>query len=478
MQTLFLSTLSGVYDMPKRRNNRKTKKHNIRKRELTYIENEIEHINPLLNRKTLELEVRDNYEQYYQLIMYQKWLSMTDGQKQAVRYHLENNKVFSLEGTVIDFLQPKGTKYDEIDFSSPSIKSLPKAFVMDLSECRNMFTTDDNDWEDPSSHLQQMFMFSTGIDSTLVYFTDKNGDLCEINSTCDVNIIAKYRYNPTMGTAEEDLAYTQFKETLDMKLGLKHLLFDREDAFRSWHTEESLPANYSFQTLEEVRLPQIDQICDELGIEEHAREIYSNAYLRAIGTELFGDMYRQAIAGSDEKTIISLLRKTLLTPIIGGEYRDSLLICRRLLVKNIVFSFLKALSKDLVMPKRTFGAHPIHRSRKKNKNNPSYKPYTYITIDADRLLTLRRERKSKVRKSEQYQTQVEKTMGYRWVKEDTPQGLKENEDIYDIMESKTGAILYKVKRPVRGYTRNAHLPMRSENVDQPKQKTMRVRNIF
>lgn len=475
--------------MPKRRNNRKTKRYNIKKRATNYIENEIEHINPLLNRKTLELGVRNDYDEFYQIMMHRKWHSMTNGQKQAVSYHIENNKVFSLEEKVVDFLLPKCTKFDEIDLSNKSIKSLPKAFILDLSEGRNMFTCDDglwtveelweNDgWEDM---FNQRSMFPTGINSVLVFFTDKDNNLCEINSTCDVNIIAKYKRNPKYGHEEEDERYVHFETTLDKKVGLEHLLFDREDAFKSWQTDDDdsvYPANYSFQTLEEVRMAFIDTICDDLGIEEHARESYSNAYLRAVGKSLFGDTYEAVIGESDDQTANKLMRKTLLTPIIGGEYKDNLLICRRLLVKNIVFSFLKALSKDLVLPKRVLGSHPIHRSRKKNKNNPSHKPYTYITIDADKLLTLRRERKSQVRKSEQYQTQVKKTMGYRWVKEDTPKGLKENEDIYDIMESKTGAILYKVKRPVSGYTRNAHLPKRNVETPPPKSKVVRVRNII
>ena len=35
----------------------------------------------------------NDYDEFYQIMMHRKWHSMTDGQKQAVSYHIENNKV-------------------------------------------------------------------------------------------------------------------------------------------------------------------------------------------------------------------------------------------------------------------------------------------------------------------------------------------------------------------------------------------------
>ena len=251
-----------------------------------------------------------------------------------------------------------------------------------------------------------------------------------------------------------------------------------------------MDANFNLSTIEDLLMFDIDKLCSKFDIDDDARNSYSNAYLRAVGRFMFDhldhldlDKLPKTIYGTEfeDQKHLNNVRDTLLTPLVPKTgCVKGFKVARQILTCNLVMSFLKAITEKQIISTQKRAIHPSLRGRKKNKKSNRTNNYSYITIDSETLTSLKRERRNTVRKSERYQTQVADTMGFRWVREGTPQGLREDEDIYDIVENiSTGIIKYKVKRPIQGYTRNAHLPKRAESENPtPQKSTTKVKSFL
>ena len=472
--------------MPKRRY-KKRKKQVIQKRDLTLIESEIFNNFGGKIREDLTLRIPPKEHPYLSYIALDKWQSIPDSRKQAIRYHQRKSKVFSLSTKVKDFLIPKTIYIENIDFGK--LPNLPSAFVIDLSEGSNMFAISPNRDIDAQMDITEIYNSCCphSLNSCLVYF-EKDNALGSPQSFDKIVIVAKYVNDPLVENIDEDPVYQKWarggKDLYAAKQGVRHLLFDCEDAFSVSQdpTLKDGDTDYEIETIEEIKLAEIDSICEEMGILESAREVYSDAYIRVfidnfiLDTDQFGNSIKNLLS---EREILEMGRKVLLSPIISNfldmEKHEKLRMARMVLTNNLVLAFLKALSEEVVVSNPTHSVHPMVRNRKSLRGQPNNNPYSYITIDADRLVSFKRKRKQSVRRSDRYQTEVEATTGARWV---TDEKLGADEEIYDLKEStKTGKILYKVRRPVRSYVRNGHLPKRKAEDNSPLPKVTKVRNI-
>lgn len=482
--------------MANRKNRKKPNRFNVRKRQETLMENEILVTYKDIDHKDLEtFDITDHYDNYYYPTWTNdKWKQLPLAWKQAYAYHQRNQKVFEIEDTLVSLLSPMTTTIDQVDKSK--LKGLPKAFIIDVqnSVMKTFFCCPkeklDNFLEllvDENLEASQFYNDSFawyGVQSILIYFEDVNGNLCDPTDFHNLCFVVKCCCDVNAKTLEEDELYHRSALGDPMrKYDIAQLrLFRAEDNFKVFINEEHKPTNFEIITIEDLLLDQIDTLCKEKDISETARNTYSNAYLRAIG-ELDiisgdGSMPNHYIASS-EADKLKQIRETLLVPLIPKtELTQNISVCRRILTSNLVVSFLKAYTEKQLVSKSYRSVHPVFSKKKKNRGKTQ--SYSYITIDSESLTTLKSERRNTVRRSERYQTTVEKTMGYRWVREGTPQGLKDDEEIYDISEDTvSGIIKYKVKRPISGYTRNAHLPKRSESEDTPPKRAItKVKSFF
>lgn len=482
--------------MPKRKNNRpkRNKKWNVRSREQSLIENEINSTFRDINHDDLEnFDCQDGYDFpiRYRDWTNSKWSQLPLVTKQAYAYHQRNLKVFEIEERLTSFLLPKRTNINDLDKSK--LKGLPKAFVIDVSKSQNLICSMNDLEKQRYDFTSSSYPFA--LNSMLIYFEDQNGNLCDPQDHHRICVIAQYPHDPKVREYEEDYLLNRYSQQDPRRPYdvAQARLFHTQDCFAIWRAEEHKDTNYDLTTVEEMILPSLDEMCALGQFSEEDMTNYTAKYLQAVYLyfaqsstvdslpQEMKDFVSDKMLSGDTR-YLNNIRNLLLTPIftnndVGDDIMSSTLLCRRITTSNLVNSFLKSLTEEQVISSQVRSFHPVLKNRKKKvKGNPI--SYSYVTIDSNKLATLKRERKSTVRRSERYQTQVEETMGYRWVKENTPQGLKDNEDIFDIKESKTGAILYKVKRPVSGYTRNRHLPKKvTELVDKPTATVTKVKSF-
>ena len=484
----------------RRNNGRKRRSFDVRKREYpTLVELEaMQTFSPQLVKQDLTFDSGENCR--YREWTNRKWEQLTPSIKSAIVYHHRNQKLFALDSKLIDFLIPKRVVINDID--RDKLKGLPKCFILDLSVATNLLTTMPK--EDQNIIDLNSLSFPLAINSVMVFFEDKDGNLCEPQNYHSICIKAHYSYDPKHRHYEDAFASTRYKGHPDRHYDIAYMrLFTNEDNFRVFNEEEYKEKSFSVLTLEEYKLAEIDNYCDEHEILEEARSAYSDAYLRACydfllskdtGNEVLdhqmhqfdqilkhcdnhGDLRNIGISeeglndwlGEQKEkgrvnpwgSVLSSIRKLLLTPLINldhipsSDHKAQCFMSRRIVTTNIVLSFLKALTEEQVITSKKRSFHPLTANRKRNRNSAHPTTYSYITIDTQQLTTLRRARKSAVRRSDRYQTQVGGFKAFRWV---TDGKLESDEDIFDLRENKIGTILYKVRRPITGYTRNKHLP--------------------
>lgn len=476
----------------------KSNKFNVRSRDCTLMENEILYTYKDIDHNDLEnFDIMDHHSYYkYPTWTNDKWKQLPLAWKQAYAYHQRNQKVFQLEDRLVSFLLPMMTTVDQID--KAKLKGLPKAFIVDVqhSTVNNFFCVEEEMFDNFLDYLidndvensQQTAFFNEhyatfGINSILIYFEDETGNICDPTEFSNICFVSKILCDKNSKSLRDCPFYNKHPLGDPMRdYDIAQLrLFRGEDNFKVFEHDTEKPNNFELSTIEETLMSKIDAICKEKDIGENARNSYSNAYLRAVGElKCNGDdsTILDHLFSEKEEDRLDSIRKTLLVPLLQkSEITNSISVCRRILASNLVISFLKAYTDKQVISSSYNAIHPLHRNRKRNRGKTQ--TYSYITIDSDSLTTLKRERRNTVRRSERYQTQVAKTMGYRWVREGTPQGLRENEDIYDIVEDTvTGVVKYKVKRPIQGYTRNAHLPKKLESETAPKRSTTKVKSFL
>ena len=493
--------------MPRKRrnNNRKRRFDDVRSREYpSLVEIEVMRtFTPKLVNEDLTFDAGENcrYREWTNL----KWNRLPLPMKSAIVYHHKHQKVFALDSKLIDFLIPKRVVINDID--RDKLKGLPKSFILDLSVADNLLTVMPKENEN-IINLNSL-SYPAAINSVLVYFEDKDGNLCEPQNYHSICMKGHYAYDPKYRHYEDAFANAHPKGHPNRHYDIARMrLFKNEDNFRVFTGEEYKEKDFSVLTLEEYKLAEIDNYCDDHEISEEARFAYSDAYLKACydyllskdtGNEVldnkmhqfdqilqhcdnYGDLRNIGISqeglndwiGEQKEkgrvnpwsTVLGSIRKLLLTPMIDlddiqyststkYDHKAYTLMSRRIVTTNVVLSFLKALTEEQVITSKKRSFHPLSANRKRNKNSIHPTTYSYITIDTQQLTTLRRARKSAVRRSERYQTQVEGFKAFRWV---TDEKLEVDEDIFDLRENKIGTILYKVKRSITGYTRNRHLP--------------------
>ncbi len=489
--------------MSKRNKNRKRRSFNdVRSREYpTLVELEVmQTFPPQLVTKDLTFDAGENclYREWTNL----KWNGLPFAMKSAIAYHHKHQKVFVLESKLIDFLIPKRVVVNDLD--REKLKGLPKSFILDLSVADNLLTIMPK--ENQGLIDLNTLSFPLGISGVLVYFEDKEGNLCEPQNYHSICMKAHYLINPNCKHLEDAFVNAHPEGHPNRHYDIARMrLFDNEDNFRVFTEEEWKERSFSVLTLEEYKLAEIDNYCDQNEITEDARLSYSDAYLRACYNYLvsnnieldrkmhdldkilrFGENYSdlrnigiakegldnwlaERIANGENSwsDVLKYIRKILLTPLIdldhisSDDHKAHCFMSRRIVTTNIVLSFLKSLTEEQIISSKKRSFHPLTANRKRNRNSIHPTTYSYITIDTQQLTTLRRARKSAVRRSERYQTQVEGFSAFRWV---TDEKLGVDEDIFDLRENKTGTILYKVKRSITGYTRNKHLPKKKEIV--------------
>ena len=487
--------------MQKRRNNKQKKKWNVRSREQSLIENEINGTFRDIDHDNLEnfdCQVGYDFPLRYREWTNSKWSQLPMVTKQAYAYHQRNLKVFEIESKLVSFLLPKRTTIDEIDKSK--LKGLPKAFVVDVSRSQNLLCSMVDLEKDNFDFYGSSFPYA--LNSLLIYFEDQNGNLCNAEDHHRICVIAQYPHDPSVKEYDQDFLLNRYdhhdpRRRYDVA---QARLFYTQDAFAIWRAEEHKDTNYDLTTVEEMILSDLDRMCAEGQFSEEDMTNYSPNYIQSVfsyfasGAEKTGlpsdatDLIIDKVITGNPK-YLNRIRDLLLTPVFtnnecGADVASSALICRRIATSNLVNAFLKSLTEEQVISSQVRSFHPVMRNKKRNKVKGNPISYSYVTIDSDKLATLKRERKDSVRRSERYQTQVAETMGYRWVREDTPQGLKADEDIFDIVEDTvTGVVKYKVKRPVKAYTRNKHLPPRRNpqsvvsDSDDPKAQITRVKSF-
>lgn len=488
--------------MTKRRRNNRRRTYDVRRREYPSLV-EIEVMNtfrPHLVKQDLTFDAGENCR--YREWTNRKWNGLPLIMKSAVVNHHRNQKVFALDSKLIDFLIPKRVVINDID--RDKLKGLPKSFILDLSSADNLLTIMPK--ENQNIIDLNSISFPLAVNSVMVFFEDKEGNLCEPQNYHSVCIKAHYTYDPKYRHYEDAFANKRPQGHPDRHYDIAYMrLFTNEDNFRVFKEEEYKEKPFSVLTLEEYKLAEIDNYCDQHEISEEARFAYSDAYLKACydyllskdsGNEVldnkmhqfdqilkhcdnYGDLRNIGITqeGLDKwvaeqkakggenawSSVLKSIRKLLLTPMIDlqnipntkYDHKAHTLMSRRIVTTNIVLSFLKSLTEEQVITTEKRSFHPLTVNRKRNRNSIHPTTYSYITIDTQQLTTLRRARKSAVRGSDRYQTQVEGFKAFRWV---TDEKLGGDEDIFDLRENKIGTILYKVKRSITGYTRNKHLP--------------------
>ena len=488
--------------MKRRNNGRKRRAFDVRKREFVSLI-ELETMNtfkPSQVKKDLTFDSGEDCR--YREWTNRKWEQLTPSMKSAVVYHHKNQKVFALEGKLIDFLLPKEVSISDLD--RDKLKGLPKCFILDLQHAENLISILPEEGQNIITMNEQSFPHA--INGVMVFFEDKEGNLCEPQDYHRICMRAHYAYDPNHRHYENATAKVRPQGHPDRHYDIAYKrLFQNEDNFSVCLREGYKEKSFSILTLEEYKLAEIDNYCDEHEISEDARFAYSDAYLRAcyqflinkvtgnkaldnqmrkldtvirhsdnhgdlrnigITDQALGDWLTEQKENKYLVPILTTIRKMLLTPMIdfadGHPNPVSILLPRRLVTSNIVLAFLKSLTEEQVITTEKRSFHPLSANRKRKRK--SYQPitYSYITIDTQQLTTLRRERKSSVRRSDRYQTKVNGFKAFRWV---TDGKLEQREDIFDLRENKTGTILYKVRRAVTGYTRNSHLPKKKKLFD-------------
>ena len=488
--------------MPRKRrnNNRKRRTFDVRKREFpSLVELEaMQTFPPKLVNKDLTFDATE-YSRYREWTN-RRWEQLTPSMKSAIVYHHKHQKVFALDSKLIDFLIPKRVVINDID--RDKLKGLPKSFILDLSVADNLLTVMPKDHQNIID--LNSLSYPHAINSVMVFFEDKDGNLCEPQDYHSICIKAHYAYDPKHKHYEDAFANAHPKGHPNRHYDIAYMrLFTNVDNFRVYNEGEHKERSFSVLTLEEYKLAEIDNYCDDHEISEEARFAYSDAYLKACydyllskdtGNEVldnkmhqfdqilqhcdgYGDLRNIGISQEglndwigEQKgkgrvnpwsSVLSSIRKLLLTPLIdlqnipSDDHKAQCFMSRRIVTTNIVLSFLKALTEEQVITNKKRSFHPLTANRKRNRNSAHPTTYSYITIDTQQLTSLRRARKSAVRRSDRYQTQVEGFKAFRWV---TDEKLVTDEDIFDLRENKIGTILYKVRRSITGYTRNRHLP--------------------
>ena len=502
----------------KRRNNQRRRRRrfdDVRSREYpTLVEIEVMRtFSPKLVNKDLTFDAGEDCR--YREWTNSKWNGLPLPMRSAITYHHKHQKVFALDSKLIDFLIPKRVVINDID--RDKLKGLPKSFILDLSVADNLLTVMPK--ENQGIIDLNSLSYPHAINGVLVYFEDKDGNLCEPQNYHSICMKAHYGYDPKYKHCEDAFANAHPKGHPNRHYDIARMrLFNNDDNFRVFTEEEYKEKDFSVLTLEEYKLAEIDNYCDQHEISEEARFAYSDAYLKACydyllskdtGNEVLDNKMHQFDqilkhsqshcdlrnigitqegfdswladrkadgGGNPWSSVLRSIRKLLLTPLINldhipsDDHKAQCLISRRIVTTNVVLSFLKALTEEQVITSKKRSFHPLTANRKRNKNSLHPTTYSYITIDTQQLTTLRRARKSAVRRSDRYQTQVEGFKAFRWV---TDEKLEVDEDIFDLRENKIGTILYKVRRSITGYTRNKHLPKKkaSETIEKKRSVT-------
>lgn len=428
----------------------------------------------------------------------QKWNSLSLSAKQAVAYHQRNQKLFVLEEKLVDFLLPKTVSLSEID--REKLKGLPKCFIIDLSDSNNMLTPINTEEERNTPVDMDKMSYPHSMNSIIVHFEDESGNLCNPEEYHNICVRSMFAHNPKYPRFTEDPHFSNLDfnpardyDTARNRLFLIHDEFSLSDKipFPHWQSDSaefSYGSDFEITTVEENSLGELDVYCDQLGIQESARLSYSDAYLRSAYLWFVNkntpnssldyamrDLHSLIGSGWESNPqLLKSIRKLLLSPIIHDFSSDPKCL-RRLLTVNIVTSFFKSLTEEHLIQTKKKSFSPILRTKSRREQTKHLAPiYSYITIDTAKLALLKKERKSAVRRSERYQTQVEGFSAFRWVGDNK---LIPDEDIFDLRESKVGTILYKVKRPISGYTRNKHLPKRDKVSNSPRKKIVRVKSF-
>ena len=132
----------------------------------------------------------------------------------------------------------------------------------------------------------------------------------------------------------------------------------------------------------------------------------------------------------------------------------------------LVGNFIRGMMNETVVERKSYKST---RKARRGKTGLTVKTsiirFDTAKIERIRVERVRKEAEDQARRELQYQYTVAPLMSARWVKEEN---LLEHELPSDIKENSSGTTLFKVLRPVKGWTACRHLPQRPEQEEDVK----------
>ena len=381
------------------------------------------------------------------------------------REYLKNKNVFKLDANVINALCSKRTSVREID--KRSLTDLPRVFLLDLSADNTYFFTFRQSKVYPHK-------FELGLDSCIVMFLKRVGE-----GDNDFELAEPYDFDLILLNAVYKGPKNSENIILEGKKGTQSLYStsDTISIAEMFDSDKQFGSENFFKTIEVMYAENIAEICHEHKVSMKDRETYSKRYLSTVARYLSLIREESLPKGEDfHREIQQRLNSIFITmnheDVIEGEK------LRRLLLRNLVISFLKSLGDKKLIEITT--KDKVSRFRKKKaKEDTKPRQFTSIRIDLENL-NLIQKRKFLEYKEEQsereinfcsYQVEVDATSAFRWV---LRRSLKDGEPVFESKPCPKDSTktLYKVKRKVRSYVRNKHLPKKPPS-DEPKVKLVK-----